>query len=334
MADLSAADILAMCPGEASRLFPGDAAGIAARFRDLARAWHPDRSPDPQAAQVFARLAELRRHALVPFAAPQERRFETRDGRTFRFRWHSRHLGESGEVLVADRHIAHLVPAEADDLASAAAKIDLPFAGHAMRREIEPLLPRTTARLETATGTVFVEAKRPDQLLLADLLRLGPVDPRHAAWMTTRLLNLACWLDWAGLAHGAIGPDCLLVSPERHEVALTGPMLCAARFGTPFSSLPERTLALLPRVEAEGRADAAIDPELVRLTIREALGDPAGTRLAADPAFPPPFARWLLMPSAGGAQADFPAWEQARDAAFGPRRFVRWDIDPAALRAA
>jgi hypothetical protein len=100
-------------------------------------------------------------------------------------------------------------------------------------------------------------------------------------------------------------------------------------------ALPERTLAELPRLEApDAVCDGGIDPALVRLTIREALGDPAGTRLAGDPTFPNPFALWLLMPGADNAQADFRAWEQARDAAFGPRRFIQWDFDPAALRAA
>ena len=334
MTDFSAADILALDVSDAGRLFPGDRAHFAATFHNLARIWHPDRNADPDAAKVFAHITALRRHALASSAPAQERRFETADGRTFAFRWQTRHIGETGEVLVGKSRIAHLIVPEAGDLARTAARIDYRFADRAMQAQIGPHLPRFVAQLETVAGTLFVGEKRPDQLLLADLLRLGPVDPRHAAWMATRLMGLACWLEWAGLAHGSIGPETLLISPERHEVALTGPMLCAARFDERFRSLPERTLTLLPRLERDARADEAIDPELVRLTIREALGDPAGTGLASDPAFPKPFARWLLMPSAGGAQADFPAWEQARDAAFGPRRFVRWDIDPAALRAA
>ena len=72
----------------------------------------------------------------------------------------------------------------------------------------------------------------------------------------------------------------------------------------------------------------------MRLTVREALGDPAGTRLAADRALPRPFADWLLLPSAGDAQADYAGWEKAREASFGPRRFVKWSFDPAAILAA
>lgn len=137
------------------------------------------------------------------------------------------------------------------------------------------------------------------------------------------------------MAHGAIGPDTLLVSPEFHSVALTGPFLSARNFGVPAIALPERTLSVCPRYALDGTpADIRLDPDLVRQTLRECLGDPAGTRLAADPDFPKPFANWLLMPASKGAQGDFPAWEQARDASFGARRFVQWDLDPAALMAA
>jgi hypothetical protein len=334
LADLTAAEILRLRDHEAALLFPGDEDMVAMRYRKLAMIWHPDRNAGPQAAAVFARIAALHQCATRPRSAAQERRFRTRGGRSFRFAWRSRRETDFGEVLVGRGHIAHVLAPGAHDLAARAGRIAPRFADAGMRAQIEPLLPRTMARLDTADGLVFVEGKRPDQVLLADLVRLGPVDPRHAAWLTTRLLNLVCWLDHAGISHGALGPDTLLVSPERHELALTGPMLCAALFGTAFAALPERTLDLLPRLAADPIADASVDLALVRQTVREALGDPAGTRLAADPALPSAFGQWLLLPPAASAQTDFAGWERARDAAFGPRRFVNWDFDPAAVEAA
>jgi hypothetical protein len=330
--------LMALRPAQARVLFPGDRPAISARYKDLAKRWHPDRNRDPRAADVFARLSELHGIALRivdGVSATQERVFRTRDGRTFRLRWAVRHETDFGEVLVGERHVAHVVPADLDDLSGRAARWTPQFADASMRSEMERFLPHVTAILDTAEARVFVESKTPDQVLLRDLLRAGPVEPRHAAWMTTRLVNLACWLQWAGIAHGALGPDTLLVSPEFHSVAITGPFLCGRSFGRAMDVLPERTLSTAPRYAAAGAvSDARLDPELVRQTIREVLGDPAGTRLAADPDFPKPFANWLLMPAATGAQDDFPSWEQARDASFGPRRFVRWDFDPAAVMAA
>lgn len=333
-----AAALTALKPADARALFPGDRSAVAARFKELAKIWHPDRNRTARAAGVFAHVSGLHDRAvriLEGAPAGQERMFRTRDGRSFRLRWAARHVTDLGEVLVGDRHVVHVVPADLDDLSARAASWTPAYADPEMRTEMERFLPGVRSVLDTVEGRVFVESKTPDQVLLRNLMKTGPVDPRHAAWMTTRLVNLACWLQWSGIVHGAIGPDTLLVSPEFHSVSITGPFLCSRPFGEDLDALPERTLRAAPRYAAAGAvADARLDPELVRQTVREVLGDPAGTSLAADPDFPKPFANWLLMPAATGAQDDFLSWEAARDASFGPRRFVKWDFDPAAAMAA
>lgn len=333
--EMSAHELLALRAADARRLFSGDGAAITDRFRRLARAWHPDRNRGADAPAVFARIVELHRIARQGCADAPARIFRTADGRSFRLRWRKCHRTDFGELLVGDHHVAHLVQNGCEDLVAAAEAFRPTYADARMRAEIEPLLPRRVVRLETADGHVFVERKAPDQILLRDLIALGAVDPRHAAWMTTRLLNIACWLAWAGIAHGAIGPDALLVSPARHAVTLTGPLLCAGGFGTAPVALPERSLACQPRYALAGAClDARLDPELLRLTLREMLGDAAGTGLALDRAVPAPFAAWLTLPTTGDAWSDFTAWEGARKASFGARRFVRWDVDVAAAMAA
>jgi len=333
MPGTSAETILSMTPIQARQLFPGDADAIARRFRELALAWHPDRNGSPDATRVFAHITTLHA-AATKKPVIEERIFETIRGKQFRMRWRRRHIGPLGEVLVGDSFIAHIVPADLDDLSLRAAAFRPRFADDAMRREMARFLPRIETVLETAEGWVFIEHKGSDQALLADLATLAPLHPRHAAWIATRMVNLACWLQWSGVAHGAIGPETLLVSPFKHSVSLTGPFLCAGGFGAAPSVLPERTLDVAPGYAASGaRLDERLDPELVRLTLRELLGDPAGTRLAADPDFPKPFAAWLLTPAAS-ARADFVAWERAREASFGRQRFMRWNVDIAAMMAA
>lgn len=336
MTDMTAADILALKPVQARTLFPGDAAAVAARFKCLAKIWHPDTNPHADAS-VFSHVVMLHGVAKASDGAKagSERILKAADGRSFRVVYQVRHATDFGETLVGRTRIVHIVPRDFADLAVRASGLRPRFADDGMKAEFSRFLPRRLEEFETADGFVFVEEKTPDQVLMRDLLALAPFDPRHAAWMATRLVNIACWLEWAGFAHGAIGPDTLLVSPEFHSVALTGPFLSSRGFGRLLAALPGRTLDCCPRYGVAGAdADSRLDPELVRLTLRECLGDPAGTRLASDPDFPKPFADWLLMPAGKGARADFPAWESARDASFGARRFVKWDVDPAALMAA
>ncbi len=334
--DVTAETILAMRTAEARSLFPGDAAAMSARFRELAKVWHPDRNRGVDPA-VFARIVEL--HAIARDATGGDalvRTLAAVDGRTYRFAQRRSHATDFGEVLIGVTHIVHVVPPALRDLAERAASRLPRFADDGMRMEMERFLPRRRMQLDTVDGGMaFVETKSADQVLLRDLMALAPFDPRHAAWIATRLVNIACWLEWAGFAHGAIGPDTLLVDAVTHGVALTGPFLSARGFGHAFRALPQRTIDACPGYGSDGAAaDARLDPCLVRLTVRECLGDASGVRLRADSSFPKPFADWLTLPPAKGARADFPAWEMARDASFGERRFVKWDVDPAALMAA
>lgn len=333
--DLSASEILAIRPAQARTLFAGSPSEIKAKFKNLAKRWHPD-SGSAGDAGVFAHIVDL--HSVIagaPSREEKERIFVSIDDRSFRFRYIKAHHTDFGEVLVGKNFIVHIVPAELHDLALTARDFSPRFADEKMRLEMERFLPRSIMTFETAScETVFVESKTDDEVLLRDLLSISPFDPRHAAWMTTRLVNIASWLDWSGVAHGALGPDTLLVSPSDHSISLTGPFLCLSAFGMAPAVLPARTLDMLPRFNFAEPADNRMDPELVRLTIRESLGDPAGTALRADKDFPKPFADWLLMPAADGARADFPAWERARDASFGSRRFIHWDVDAAAIMAA
>ena len=329
---LDASDILSTPPSGARSLFEG-LGGTAAGFRRLARDWHPDVNRSPRAAEVFAHLMALRTAAEVGTRPARDavRSLRGTDGRTFEMRHLRARTFDAGEILVGRTSLAYLVAPDFDDLAEAAAKRRPAFADAAMRREMERFLPAALGAQETTSGRVLTYARAPGQVLLADLVAHlgGTVEPVHAAWITSGLMNLCCWLGWAGLSHGWIGPETVLVSPSEHTVSLTGPFLFAARIGARPAALPERTLSALPRCALPGaEADARVDLELARLTVREALGDPGGGKLLAGKAVPRDFALWLSAPPAAAAAGDYAGWERARQRAFGPRRFVEMKVSP------
>src|SRR5258707_10974722 len=132
--------------------------------------------------------------------------------------------------------------------------------------------------------------------------------------------------------HGGIGPHSVFLSPKAHSVALLGGWWYATPIGAKLAALPERALRVLPPVVADSKiAAGAIDLELIRLTGREMLADPSGVKLLREARVPKPFATWLNHPPAANAFADYQSWEAARDAGFGPRRFVELGIDPDAV---
>lgn len=96
-------------------------------------------------------------------------------------------------------------------------------------------------------------------LTLADVLRAYPqgLDGRDWAWMYRRLLRAVAGAHLAGLVHGAIVADNVLIQPERHGVVLAG-WSFATRAGTPLpgrigsASYPPEVMAGSP---VTGKAD-------------------------------------------------------------------------------
>lgn len=328
---LAAQDILKTPPSGAAAFFSAHG-GPAEGFRRLARDWHPDVNRDPDAGAVFRHLLALRAAAEAAAGtrpAGSVRPFRGTDGRAFEMRHLRARPFDAGEILVGRGSLAYVVSEDFADLAEAAAAWRPRFADAAMRAEMERFLPAPAVAVATTAGRVMGYRRTPDQIPLGDLVGHlgGRLDPFHAAWLASGLMNLCCWLEWAGLSHGWIGPDTVLVSPTYHSVALTGPFLFAAPLGACPAALPERTLSAVPRAGLPGAAaEASTDRELARLTVREALGDPGGGRILSDGSVPQAFALWLATPPAGDARRDYAGWEAARKAAFGPRRFVEMRV--------
>lgn len=337
----SAAEILAIPKEWPERLF-SSAVAIEAEWRALAKRWHPDRNTDdPQAGHVFRHIGDLRREAERRaegglWRTPGAVRFEALDGRTFtmRFRRHrpfaigDLYAGRTNTVFAVERDYADLFEDARRTLTS------FRYADGAMEAEFSRYVPRLVDTFETGDRLVMAVTSTEDLVLLDDLVAHfgGALEPRAAAWVVSSLSNLACWLGWSGLAHGAIAPDTVMVSPRHHSVVLAGGWFHSVPFGATLMPSPEfAVLHGRPAVGPDKRATPRLDLELVRAVGRAALGDPNGTRLLTDPAVPRPMAEWLMLPPADDAFQDFRSWERAREASFGARRFVEMDVDVDAL---
>ena len=336
--DLSAKQILRIPPSEPERLFPRDAAAAKAAFRHLAGRWHPDRCAEPRAVEVFQHLRELHKAAEARrrsglWRGPGRLEIRALDGRSYKLRYLRRHGFELGELYVCRRTLAFVVDKAHEDLfANAERRIaGFPFAGPEMRREAERYLPHPRRTVETSSARILLLDKPEELVLLKDLLAHlgGRLEGRHAAWVISSLLSLACYLDYAGLVHGAIAPDSVFVSPRGHWAALLGGWWYALPGGARFVALPQRSSDLIDaRSLALRTADQRADLVLIRALGREILGDPAGARLTAEGRVPPAIANWLRMPSSGSAVDDYRSWQEALSAGYGARRFVELAVTP------
>ncbi len=335
---LTAEQILKISCSEPERLFARDRDTARAGFRRLVRRWHPDRCTHDRAAQVFQHILALHKAAKKAWARStwhEADRLEIRasDGRHYRLRYLRRRDFELGEMYICRRSLAFVVNKAHSDLFANAEQCArrFRFATPEMREEAEPFLPCIRDVVETDEAQILLVDKAEDLVLLGDLVEhLGSrLDGRHAAWVVSALLILACYLDYAGLVHGAIGPDSVFVSPRQHTGSLLGGWWYAAPAGARFRALPERSAGLIDaRSLAQRTADHRLDLVLIRALGREILGDSAGARLAAEGQVPPAIANWLRMPSSGSAIEDYQSWQEALSAGYGARRFVELAVAP------
>jgi hypothetical protein len=326
----TADSLLAIPPGEPERLF-GKPELISAMYRALALRWHPDHAGrDDVFRHLVALKAEADRHAAAGlWSTPGMLEIGGRRIRHFRsFPF------ELGRAYLGNSLVAYVVEPDYADLAARAEESlhALGLENERMRAAMAPRLPMLRAAFDGGQGRrVLVLEKPPGTVRLRDLIdhRGGKLDPRHVAWTISELLNIACYLGvYRKLVHLDLSPDTLLIAPSQHVVIVMGGWFYATAANSPLVAVSARTERSMPAsMLTSGVALPAIDLELIRAVGREALGDPAGTRLATDPAIPHALADWLRMPGSGDPVADYRRWSTVLTESFGARRFVELRVE-------
>lgn len=332
VASLTANYLLSLPDEEPERLFSADAAVAKREMRQLAFAWHPDRNSAPNAAAVFHKVQTLYERAdqkrqAGTWQTPGLLTISASSGSVFTLNYAKKHIVDIGALYVGRTIFAFEVESANLDLSAAglAQQSALSYADPSMKDEFSRYFPALLRKVSTAAGEVLVFQKTPDQLLLKDVLAYfkGKMPPRHVAWIISRLLNIACYLErQAKQAHNGITLDSVFISPEFHSVALTGWWFSASQ-GEPLKALSRQAaLYAPPDVLSSKKGDCRVNIELIKALGRELLGDASGARLRADSSIPPAMVDWLELSGAQDAVSAFKEWQnRVLLDAFGQRRF-------------
>lgn len=340
----TAQDILAITPKNARELFKGDAAAIKARFRELAKEWHPDHNKSKQASQVIDHLSALKEAAIRQVKAAAgafkttDRDYLRPDGVTSRVKFLRAHSGDLGDVLVTPNSLVYEIRSDFKDVADAEVKAvaELKYADDPMRDEISRYMPTLKRALSLPDKEILFFNRPADTVLLADLVTYcgGKIPAVHVAWIVSSLMNLASYLCWSGVVHGAIGQQTVLICPEKHAVMLVGGWGYSTAAGARPKVLPVRTSSIVPRLGIPGEVTSAkVDLDLIKATAQEILGATGGTGLKMSPDVPSAMVEWLLMPSSDDTVREYQGWMDALEQSFGQRRFVDMSINPADIYA-
>lgn len=245
--------------------FSPDRAQAAHRlWRDLLVALHPDRTgpDDHRAHAAAAEVTRLHDRWAGSGSASVELRTARRAYRTGALHRVGSvanvHLTDGPEVVKVVRKpaLSPLLLAERDALTALARLTD-------EHRWLAPYFPRLVdASGEAGRGerAFTVLAPLTDGFhTLAEVKRAYPggLDGRDWAWMHRRLLRAVAGAHLAGLVHGAITADNVLVHPERHGVVLAGWSFAVELGQRPLAK--DRTTAYPPEVAAGQALTGATD---------------------------------------------------------------------------
>lgn len=239
---------------------------------------------------------------------------------------------ELGGTYIAPSLVGHLIAPQHNALSQNALKHmkSFTFKDEKLRSEASRYLPLLVSDFISLEGRLIVVKKDPDLISLRDVLSYfdGQVPPRQVAWMLSCLYALGCYLRISRLTHNAISLDNYYVNAN-HSGALLGGWWYAAHFGEKLTVVPARTHTFMPAfVKTEKVADPTVDMELIKACGRELLGDLHGSRLLSRKDVPAPLVQWLRQPASSNAHQEYDAWyNQVLPASFGPRRFVKLDIN-------
>jgi len=306
------------------RLFVPDLAQTRAIWRRLSGLWHPDRNAEAKAGFVFAHIRRLYEAALERIERgiwDDGERLEVRDrdGRRFRLKYRMNDKHDLGSVFIGDRTIGYLFEGDAKEWARDGRRAikALSWANDGMRQALSLQLPACLRLVEGERFCLLVLGKSADFVPLARLRDAlgGAVPTRHVAWIVSSLLNIGCYLEWAGLCHLAISEENCLVAPEGHSVALSGGWWFSQRAGSELTTLPARTVALAPPdALARRTAEARIDAALIRQLGLDLLADRSASA-------PQAMLDYLSLPGSGSAVQDYEEWQKTLWASFGVRRY-------------
>jgi serine/threonine protein kinase len=290
-------------------------------YRRLLKVVHPDVAP------AEARVTATRIAAKLTALRGAQRTLTTRRA-TYR-------LGD----LIARGDLADLIALDDDKLLKLPRR---PADNDLMRAEATALAtlrrdgdPRHRAYAPQVIETFVHEdgaGARREALVLERLTGFVPLtgmlhklDARDVAWMWRRLLTGLGWAHRAGLVHGAVLPEHVLIQPEEHGVVLVD-WCYSVTPGTPVPAIVSRYRATYPpEVLAKQPATAAIDIYQAGGLMLALIEEPpaalrrfvAGCRYAA-PRMRPQDA-WQLL-------AEF---DELLEKLYGPRKFRHFTV-PAA----
>ena len=251
---MTATEILAIT--KCGDLFPNDEKLVKEKYRALAKEWHPDANTDSRAQEVFKHIKEFYQTAvkMIERGEWEKTRYlaiRRADGSRLQINYQMSFMFELGFCYVTKTKIIYILDSSKDKyFENAVRQIKrLSYKDKSMEEKIKIFMPRIWQTFKTNKGEgVIILEKTEDVFPLKNVFDYykGKIDSKHVAWMISRLCNIACYLDYSGLAHNGININNCFVSPQFHSILLLGGWWYTAKEGEPLIGTTKDVYSVMP----------------------------------------------------------------------------------------
>lgn len=317
-------------------LFTDDLEVCKSEYKELAKKWHPDTNSEDTTI-IFEKINSLYKKALqmIKDGVWEESNFiriHTKSNKRLDISFLHSFIFELGVCYVCNKHIIYVIDSDKSKYSSRMKKATMYFtyANDKMKHEFKNYLPKIVSEYETTDNKhIIILDKSEDLYPLPVVLSYynGRIPDKHVAWIISRLLNITCYMDYAGIVHNGIGLNECFISPENHKIALLGGWWYSTRKNAPMVGTTKDIYDVIPlSVKNDKKSNIKTDLESIKLIGRQALGEKnIGKFLRSDLA-PSAFTEFLVSSSNQNAYEEMKKWEKALLASYGKRRFIRMEI--------
>lgn len=335
--DFTSKEILQINVNNPEKLFSMD--NIDIELKRLRKKWHPDFNDSPDAKDVFSHITQLNIAAKIriktdTWSGKATLLYTTSLGNTFKFKYKKCNEFELGKMYIGEQYVAYVISEKNQDLFNNGVKSinNINYPDAKMKSEFKKLMPSIKQTGKTNIGYVMIMPKPKNAVLLSDLLDFLPdnkIDPKHTAWITSSLYNIAMFLNHSGITHNSILPSTVFVDVDQHMCYLLGGWWYSVKADTKLIAMPSELTKTLPKEIISKKISSTIyDRQSIKALSVKCLGDKAGgSKLLFDKNIPKPFLNWVRTPSITSALDEYAGWIKALESSYGERKFVKFETD-------
>ena len=310
-------------------LFVNDKDKTKSIFKELAKKYHPDVSKDKNSNQYFAKITELYNEALEKidkgiWFEKDVLILENIKGKRYKLKYLKKHSFELGFFYVGRQHIIYVLERKNKKYLDNALNVlkSLKYADASMEKEFKRYFPQVVDTFELKTGEYCLVLKKDEtDFLLSDFLEYynnqgKELDPKHCAWVVSRLSNICCFLKYNHLVHNGISLANCFISPKYHTIMLFGGWWYCVSEGEKLIGTQKSVYDVMPvKEKSEKISTYQTDLECVKQIGRQ-----------LNKSLPKPFENWVNKAASKDAFKEFDSWNQALYDSFGERKFIVLNI--------